>query len=392
MSESEKPKENGGEIPVFGLPDPHKERRGAGFFLLFVACALILGASTPERAGSGSAFWEGLRLFGFFPAGAGAVLVKTPRSVCIALVTLVALNYFVVDADWWHVGFPFLAGVAAVPLFLLCAPSMARCILREFARALIQFFPKEYERKLARCLVLEFAPTIALVVCVIAMFGLLGLTGEILTVGILAVFAWLGKMENHYGSPDYGRPGVILPDPYTGKRIVAWFMPVFTFKAFAPETEEEGPNRKINVGLAGYDFGPLYFCVTMSGFPEGWTRYMDHSIYKFRELVRLIRDTQEIMEEELKSRNVVGGLWHVSWQGWVSKGNLCFTKRSVRGVDSGILLALVNLYFWHLIRYGCPFWPRIVRPIGQNVARIFYFFYKSDTIARETTHTKYFWL
>ena len=383
MSESEKTENEDGGIPIIESSDPCKEKRRAGFAFLFVAFALILGASTPERAGSGSAFWEGLCLFGFLLAGAGVCLVKTPWSVSIALAVFAALNGFTIGANGWHVSLLLLAGGVAAWLALRRGPAIKQPVLRAFEFAVGGFFAQdqEDERELARALAREFAPIIALVLCVVAVFGFLGLIGEILTVGILAVFAWLGKMEKHYGAPDYISIGGIIKDPLTGKHIGVDARPLFTLKAFAPKRRKKKQNPKINIGLAWNAFGPLYFCVGYD------------SIYKFWEFARMVRETGKIMEEELKSRNATGGIWHISWQGVVtSKRELSFAAHSMRGVHPDIFLALVNLYFWHLIRYGCPFLPRVVRPIGQNAARIFYFFYRSDTVARETTRMRGFWI
>ena len=393
MSESEKHK--GGDV-VIESSDLGKEKRRAGFLLLFIAVALIFGASTPERAGSGSAFWEWLRLSGFIFAGAGMALVKTPWPVGIAFVVFVALNYLIVDADA-KLAFALLVGGIALPWALCYAPAIKKTASHLCEYAVRGFFPndnQENERELARRLAQELGPVITLIACVVAVFCFLGLIGEILTVGILAIFAWCAKMEKYYGASKHSFIGAVIKDPEGGKDICALIPPLFTLKAFNPETEEEKPNRKICISVAGNAYGPLYFCVTMAGkYPKGWSLWMDHSLYKFWGLLRMVRDTNKIMEEEMKSRNNEGGIWHTDWQGYgASMNELGFSSHSIRGISSGILLAMVNLYFWHYIRYGCPFWPRIVRPIAQNAARLFYFFYKSDAVARETTRMRGFWL
>ena len=158
---------------------------------------------------------------------------------------LISAAFLRAESEWLHaVGWLLLAGTIGTAI-LLRIPASRNCAGELFSSLLQRRFPDEQERKFALAFVREFAPVLVFVACVYVVFWFLGFLEEIVTVTILAFFAWCAKMEKYYGG-GFDFPGQVLARGATYKDdFVAAMCPFFSLTAFPSGTKN---NPTINIG------------------------------------------------------------------------------------------------------------------------------------------------
>ncbi len=252
---------------------------------------------------------------------------------------------------------------------------------------LMKRFADKSERAFVRDFSREAMPMLIFIACVYGLFGLLGFIEELLTITILAAFAWCAKMEKHYS----GRASV----SYRKEDGVP------------PWTQAAGRDEIIRLAeAAGYAFGKdirQKASIVVSIFTEqkrgGMTRFYIsafncpgyesfHKLYNFTKIPELFRDVAEIITAEMKSRSAKIS-WHLNWEGdhtMEYKSMLAggySTPASFHKGSSAAVMLLTSMYFWHLIRHRYKYLGWLVRHIGQSTGKILYFFYQGETVARK---------
>ena len=372
MSESEK---NDGGMWIPEVPDPAKEKRHkrtlTGLVFLSMALATLFGAESQ---------WA--HFAGFFLAGCGVFLLGKTLAACFALTGLAALNAFAFGAGWWAAFWSLVAGGVVAALFSVWTPDF-----RKVNAATIRFIVNkssldEEGREFAQIFAREFAPVLGFVLCVYTAFWFLGFLEELLTITIMAAFAWCGKMEKHYGGRSMA--GVILANPDDLYNSLIGLNSVFSLHAFPSGVNN---NPTINVSIARRGSGPIYFYVLCLNCPGKFNGFKQ--IYKFMHMGRLVKDVRAVIREELKHRNS-SACWHTDWDAlffMLNSGSPVVGSVSVpmRDFSREAFLALVHIYFWFFIRHRYVFLGNLVGFIGESVGKIRYMFFKSDADARDTT-------
>ena len=376
MSESEK---NDGGMWIPEVPDPEKEKRHTrtltGLVFLLMALATLFGAESQ---------WA--HLAGFFLAGCGVFLLGKTLAACFALTGLAALNAFAFGVGWWAAFWSLVAGVVVAALFSAWTPDFSK-VNAAIIRFIVNRFPLDKEGKeFAQILAREFAPVLGFVLCVYAAFWLLGFLEELLTITIMAAFAWCGKMEKHYGGR--GMMGIVLSNPEGANNPLVASNSIFSLSAFPPGTKK---NPTVSIKIATRRSGHVYFCIWCDFCSGKFSNFKQ--LYKFTQMRRMVRDVRAIIQEDMKCRNTQH-FWNVDWGGFL------YSMRKLRhtpvGADTTVMddlskeafMSLVHIYFWFFIRQRYAFLGGIVEFVGASAGKIMYMFFKSDADARETTRLR----
>ena len=327
MSESEK---NDGEMWIPEVPDPEKEKHHTrtltGLVFLLMALATLFGAESQ---------WA--HLAGFFLAGCGVFLLGKTLAACFALTGLAALNAFAFGVGWWAAFWSLVAGGVVAALFSAWTPDFSK-INAAIIRFIVNRFPLDKEGKeFAQILAREFAPVLGFVLCVYTAFWFLGFLEELLTITIMAAFAWCGKMQKYYGIPGNQIVGLVLSDPEGADNPLVMTNAIFSLRAF-PAGAKENPTIGIHIALR--DSGHAYFyilCLSCSGKFSNFQQ-----LYKFTQMRRMVRDVRAIINEDTKCRNTNAG-WNVDWILPFSVRN---SKHAPVGADTTAIDELSKEAFW----------------------------------------------
>lgn len=389
MSNSEKnqkDKDAGiGVPPMPNIPDEQrKEQLAAGFGILLIALLLLFGAES-----------EWTRIFGILFAGGGVALLGAPwlaflvltALFAVVVAALFALNGFAVNAAWREVVTLLITGGVVAQLSHFWVPACRKPIKSALDFALKRKFADEEERIFAITLVREFAPIVGFVLCVYSTFWFLGFLEEILTITILAAFAWCAKMEKHYGGEGISgsmiTQGLVDPDNIANlDNALIIPGPFLVLMAFPNGTTKKNPS--IGISMARYGCGPIYFVMRVYNFPSEFEK--KEFFYKFMQMSRLIRHAQQLIAEERKYRST-SNCWHIDLDLWRVSGLSAWRVGATRlpaRVHPAVFMILINFYFWFFIRYRYSFLGKIVQFIGESAGKILYMFYKSDADARKT--------
>ena len=384
IGKTEEDKDAGiGIPPMPNIPDEQRnEQLAAGFGILLVALPLLFVAES-----------EWTRIVGLLLTGGGVALLGSTWWILIALfaavvAALFAQNGFVIPAAWEREVAMLIVGGVAARLSHLWIPACRKSIKSALDSVLKIKFTDDQERIFAITLVQEFVPIVGFVLCVYAAFWFLGFLEEILTITILAAFAWCAKMEKHYGG--WGISGVVIPNNLTNLDNALTIASPFLFlRAFPYDIRDTDGTRKknpsIGIGIAQYQgIGPIYLVMEAYNFPDEFTK--KEFFYRFMQIPRLIRQAERLIAEESKTRNTAN-CWHVDFNLWWISGPRIWRVGSTRmpaRVSPEVFMILINFYFWFFLRYRYSWLERIVRFIGECAGKILYIFYKSDADARKT--------
>ena len=292
-------------------------------------------------------------------------------------------------------GFVF-AGFAIASL-AFCFSSIRNYGLKVAEPIMKKIFPDEKERSMAMGLIYDFAPILSFILCVYTVFWGIGYFEEIITVGILASFAWFAKMEKHYGGRFKILGAVIDEGSATEDSFVCSIHPFLCLRAPLknPHSKAHIDRRDdptINIGIASRTFAPIYFCLWTYNISVTNHASVRYGIYTFWQIPYLFEDIRNIAQIEGKT---IGADLHTLCMMFDdsfldNKGRreipISGSIRMPYGVHPNYFHIIVTLYFWFLIRYRNKYIGGIVGYIGWCMGKILYMFFKSDVHARDTIH------